>query len=73
MFLLFHTVLLKCLIYSSSGILYSPWYNNSCRAYHELRQSDFYAFEQEKLPFLSSHLLPIHKKNLPQEKPCLPN
>ena len=53
--------------------IFSMVCNSSCHAYHELRQGDFYSFGQEKIPFLSSYLLPTQKKNLPQEKSCLPN
>ena len=56
----------------SYGILYSSWCNKSFCAYHELRQDDFYSFDQEKVPFLSSYLLLTQKKNLPQENSCLP-
>ena len=59
--LLFHTVLLKCLIYSRVGISDSPWCNNSCRTYQELGQGDFYSFGQENVPFLLIYLLPSHK------------
>ena len=61
-FLLFHTALLKCFIYSRVDILDSPWCNNPCRAYEELGQGDFYSFDQEKVPFLLVYLLPTHKK-----------
>ena len=38
------------------GILHSPWCNNSCQSYHELKQSDFYSFDHghEKVLFLSN-------------------
>ena len=61
-FLLSHSDLLKCFIYSRVGILGSPWCKNSCRAYQELSQVDFYSFDQEKVPFLLIYLLPTHKK-----------
>ena len=60
--MLFHKALLKCFICSTVGILYSPWCNNSCRAYQKLGQGDFYSFDQEKVPFLLIHLLPTCKK-----------
>ena len=56
----------------SYGILHSSWCNKSFCAYHELRQDDFYSFDQEKVSFLSSYLLLTQKKNLPQENSCLP-
>ena len=61
-FLLCHTGLLKCFIYSRVGILDSPWCNNPCRAYKELGQGDFYSSNQEKVPILLIYLLPTHKK-----------
>ena len=48
-------------IYSRVGILDSPWFINSCRAYQELGQGDLDSFDQEKLPLLI-YLLPTHKK-----------
>ena len=53
-------------------ILYSPWCNNSCRAYHKLRQGYFYPFDhdQEKFPFVSNYLPPTKEKNLTQGKLC---
>ena len=68
--LVFHTPLLKCFIYNGVGILDSPWCNNSCRAYKELGQGEFYSFDQEKVPFLSIYLLPTHRKSYPQGKSC---
>ena len=52
----------------SYGFLYSPWCNNSCRTYLELCQGDFYSFDQEKVLFLSSYLLPTHNKNYNHKK-----
>ena len=74
--MLFHKALLKCFICSTVGILYSPWCNNSCRAYQKLGQGDFYSFDQEKVPFLLIHLLPTckkcnHKKSHVYLKSCL--
>ena len=53
-FLLFHTALLICFICSRVAILDSPWCNNCCRGYQELGQVDFYYFDQEKVPYLST-------------------
>ena len=61
-FLLSHTALLRCFICSRAGILDPPWCNNSCRAYQELGQGNFYSFDPEKVWFLSIYLLPTHKK-----------
>ena len=61
-FLLFHTALLKCFIYSRVGVLDSPWCNNPCSAYQELGQGDFYSFDQEKVTFLLIYSLHTHKK-----------
>ena len=36
-------------------------------------KGDLYSFDQEKVPYLSSHLPTIHMKNLPHKKSCLPN
>ena len=45
-------------------ILDPPWCNNSCWAYQELSQGDFYSFDQEKVPFLSyKYYLPTQKCN----------
>ena len=65
-FLLFHTALLKCFIYSSAGILESPWCNNPC-------QGGFYSFDQEKVPFLLIYLLPTHKKCNNKKNHTYPN
>ena len=40
-FLLFHTALLKCFIWSKVASLDSPWCNNSYRDYQKLGQGDF--------------------------------
>ena len=66
-FLLFHTALLKCFIYSRVGILDPPWCNNSCHAYQELGQGDFYSFDQKKVPLFLIYSLPTHKKSNQKE------
>ena len=52
----------------NQGILDSPWCNSPLRIYQKLGEGDFYSFDVEKFPFLSSYLLPTHNKNK-----CLPN
>ena len=66
-FLLFHAALLKCFIYSRVGILDPPWCNNSCHAYQELGQGDFYSFDQKKVPLFLIYSLPTHKKSNQKE------
>ena len=61
-FLLFHAAFLKCFICSKAGITYSPWCNNSCRAYKELGQGDFYYSIRKKLYSPSIYLQPTRKK-----------
>ena len=70
-FLLSHTALLRCFICSRAGILDPPWCNNSCRAYQELGQGNFYSFDPEKVWFLSIYLLPTHKKKCNHENVML--
>ena len=60
MFLLFHTTLSKCFLYSRVGILDSPWCNNPYCPYQELGQGDFSSFDQEKVLFLLIYLLPTY-------------
>ena len=43
------------------GTLDYPWYNNFCRTYQELGQGNFCTFDQKKVPFLQSYLLPTVK------------
>ena len=50
------------------GIIDSPWCNNSCRAYQECGQGSLYSFDQKKLFFLLSYVLPTPKKNLTTRK-----
>ena len=57
----------------SYGISYSFCWSNSCCAYHELRQGDFYSPDFEKGIILSSYLLLTQSKNLLQERLYLPN
>ena len=56
------TIAITLLLHS---LLDSPWCNNSCCAYQELVQGDFYSFEQEKAPFFLIYSLPAHKKVQP--------
>ena len=52
-------------------MLDTSWCNNSCRAYQELGQGDFYLFDQEKALFLLIYLLPTHKESVITKKSCL--
>ena len=54
--------ILKRFICSRVGILDSPWCNNSCRAYRELGQGDFYYSIRKKLPCPSIYLQPGQKR-----------
>ena len=51
-------------------MLDTSWCNNSCRAYQELGQGDFYLFNQEKALFLLIYLLPTHKESVTTKKSC---
>ena len=61
-FLPLHTVLSNyvCHLQQSSGTLDSTWSNNSSCIWQELRQIDFYPFDQKNVSCLSSCLLPTH-------------
>ena len=62
---LFLTLLLnKNIKMNTWNIMASSYHSNvnSCCAYPDLVQGDFYSFDQKKDPFLSIYLLPTHKK-----------
>ena len=54
--------------YSRVGILDFPWCNNSCHAFQELGQGDFYSFDQEKVPFLLIFFTTYPQKNVATRK-----
>ena len=54
--------------YSRVGILDFPWCNNSCHAFQELGQGDFYSFDQEKVPFLLIFFTTYPQKNVSTRK-----